>query len=197
MPRASLRAIVLMALLPACNKPEAASDAPPLARSAPIRQPLKVAAPAPAPPAKSAAVDEFLMWAVTARKAPRKIKGREECNRADDFAPTLCMKNFILPGGAEKYGLSYGRTTPAASFRFHVVAAGPPLVCASLGETRTLRRWVHGGMLKEHCAITAGELAGLQALVQHAFGTNTVWLFSAGYLLEDKPMATTLASEGT
>ena len=132
----------------------------------------------------------FLNFVKSARKAPEEVSGVAECQEAG-----LCSKIYAEPGLKETWLVSYAKAQ-ATAFRVQAVFGNVDLSCSDLGTGSVIRSWQYGSSRKHHCALSAGPLAGLQAVLENYPGNARVIAFSKSYLERDAAFKAVVESEG-
>jgi hypothetical protein len=137
----------------------------------------------------------FLGFVRAARKAPDQVSGILECAEAPQPGASLCSKIYAEPGWSDTWLVSYSKARPSA-FRVQAVFGNVELSCNDLGSSTVLRAWRFGSARKQHCAISTGPLAGLEAVVEGYPGNAKVLAFSQGYLQSDALFKAIVEAEG-
>ena len=136
----------------------------------------------------------FLGFAKVSRHAPDRVSGIAACPEGEQPTQQLCSKIYAEPGSSETWFLSYGKLKPSA-FRLQAVFGNIELSCADLGASHVVRDWHFGSARKQHCAISTGPLAGLEAVVENYPGNAKLLVFSTEYLARDATFQADLRTE--
>jgi hypothetical protein len=137
----------------------------------------------------------FLSFVSTARSAPERVDGVEQCGDAGRSGAGLCSKIYAAPDFRDTWLLNYAKEEVRA-LRIQAVFGNVVLSCSDLGKGQVVRAWLYGSAHKEHCAFSAGPLAGLHAILENYPGNARVLLFSPAYLERDLDFKALAAAEG-